>query len=174
MGFGRIIGNIGHILLSSFSVIDTSELRTYDWDGVFPKGDWHGWCDLFGEPYSVLFDTGEQTRESGWIYVLPLGRLPVNAKLTGAGVGVVGTVLLIFEGAMSLYDTMIRETPTDMQFLADVNGTTEIETHGIIDISRWNYVRLKSVVNMASGSVNVRLVTHDGVRPMDLPAGTGV
>lgn len=174
MRAGFFIRNLKHILLTSFSTIDVAELRTYDWDGIFPRGDWHGWCDLFGSPYSVLFDTGPQTRESGWIYVMPLGRLPINAKLTGAAADAAGTVQLIFEGAMSLYDTMIRDTPTDMQFIADVSGNTEVETHGIIDVHKWNYIRLQGVNNMSNRSVNVRLVTHDGVRPMNLPEGTGV
>lgn len=173
MRAGFVLRNLKNMLLASFSTINVAELRTYDWDGVFERAEWHGWCDLFGAPYRVLFNQGEQIVEGGWIDVIHLARLPITAKIT-AGAGVAGAAILRFEGAQSLYDDIIRDIPSDMEMIADVNGVTETETHGVIDVGIWNYIRFNSVINNASGPINLRIVTHDGVRPIQLPAGTGV
>lgn len=173
MRAGFFIRNIKSMLLASFSTIDRAELRTYEWDGIMPRAEWHGWCELFGSPYSVVFDTGEQVVEGGWIDIRHLGRIAINAKVTAAA-GINGSAILFFEGAMSLYDTMIRDMPTDMQMIANVVESVETETHGVIDIQKWNYYRFNKLVNNSNGAITLRLITHDGVRPADLPPGTGV
>lgn len=168
MRAGFFLRGLRGILLTSYSALDVAEIRAYDWDGQFPRHEWHGWTDLFGTPYSVLFNTGEQVREGGWIDVRHLSRLPITAKIT-AGAGIAGMATLIFQGAMDLVSLIMSENPTDMQFSADVVASAETETHDIIDVQRWNYIRFHSINNLANGAVNLRIVTHDGVTPINLP-----
>lgn len=167
----RILQLLKSLLLPSFSVLDVAELRTYDWDGIFPRAHWHGWCDLFGFPYRVVFDTGESSVPGGWVDVHHLGQISVNAKV-GAIAGINGEIIIQMQVAMSLYDVMMRDTPEDAQFTAEVVANTTTDTIGIVDISHWNYMRLFSVINNANGPITLQAVTHDGVYPVELPAGT--
>lgn len=170
----RFFRALKFIVSSAYCVLDTAELRTYDWDGVFPRAEWHGWCSMFGTPYKMRLNSGVLSAvPGGWLDVKVFGDLSVTAKVTGTGAGA-GVLSIQFQGAMSLFDGVIRDEPSNMQFSADIDGTDEIETHESINVARWNYIRFWSAENLSAVDVDLELVTHDGVRPVKLPAGTGV
>ncbi len=165
----RFLRLLKFIALAVYSTLDVAELRTYEWDGVFPLADWHGWCDMYGAPYQVLFNAGEHSVAAGWLEVIALGSLQVIADVTGEAPGVVGSVALQFQGALALDNSLTWVKPSDMQFSAEVLDDSSVRTVQTIDISAWNYIRFVDINNMASGAVRLRLMCHDGVRPVDLP-----
>lgn len=167
----RLLRLLKYIVLTAYSTINVAELLDYDWDGIFPRAEWHGWCSMFGNPYRVLFNPGESGVPGGWLDVAIFESIPITAKVTAVGAGV-GMISLQFQGAMSLFDRVIRDEPSNMQFSADIDGVTETETHDTINVDKWNYMRFFSANNTSNVAVNVELVTHDGVRPVILPAGT--
>ena len=154
--------------LCSYSTLGTAELRGYDWDGVFPRAEWHGWCDLYGDPYSVLFDVGSSSVAGGWVDVTTLASLEIFADITGSDPAAVGNILVQFQGAITLDNALLWNTPSDLQFSADFAADSIVRTLGRLDVLSWNYVRMLSVKNMGSHAASVRLMCHDGVRPVEL------
>ena len=161
------------VFMAAYSGIAQAELTNYDWDGLSPRAEIHGWCEMFGPTNQALFNVGESFTPGGWLDVTRLASLPIMAIVTGAGAGQ-GAVSIQFQGAMSLFDQVIRDEPSDMQFSANVNDTNAEETQETIDVARWNYIRFWSIDNMSAIAVTLQLRTHDGVRPITLPEGTGV
>ena len=157
------------VFLSTYSVLGTAELRAYDWDGVFPRALWHGWCDLYGDPYQALFNAGEHSVAGGWVDVAEHSSLVVIADITGSDPAAVGSIAIQFQGALALDNALLWDTPSDLQFSADVITDATVRTLGTLDIAKWNYIRMSSVNNMASHAASVRLMCHDGVRPVELP-----
>jgi len=169
----RFLRLLKFIALSVYSTVNQAEHQTYDWDGIFPRAEWHGWVAMFGPQNWLRVNPGEVFVPGGWLDIKVLASLPITAKVTGVGAGS-GVINLQFQGAMSLYDDVIRDEPSDMQFNADINGVNEVETHESIDVGRWNYIRFWSANNLSAVAVDVVLHTHDGVIPVELPEGTGV
>ena len=168
----RLFRLLKFIALSVYSSLDVGELRQYDWDGVFPRAEWHGWASLFGTPYKMRINAASEVFvPGGWFDVSIFESVPITAKVTGTGVGA-GMISLQFQGAMSVFDSIIRDEPSNMQFSADILDTNEVETHDTINVDKWNYFRFWSGNNQSAVNVDVELVTHDGVRPVILPSGT--
>lgn len=157
------------MVVSTYSTLGVAELRAYDWDEVFPRVDWHGWCDMFGSPYQSLFNVGEHSVAGGWIDVAIFTSLEVIADVTGAAPGAIGSVALQFQGALALDNALLWFKPSNMQFSVEVSGDSEVRTVQTIDVSAWNYIRFIDMNNMASDAITLRLMCHDGVRPVKLP-----
>lgn len=155
------------VFFTEFATLNIAELRQYDWDGVFPRRFWHGWCDFWGEPYQVTIDNGSHVVEGGWVDVRHLHRLPTACRVTGTGAGAAGRVDFIFQAAYDLINTDLQWFPNTLRADAMADGTTEVFENVELDVEQMSYIRIHSINNMGAVAVVCRVTTPDIVRPIN-------
>jgi len=164
--FSHLLELFKAVTCFSFSVLGEAEIRMYDWDGVFPLKHRHGWCDLWGTPYSVLFNNGLGIVEGGWVDVRHLSRIKMDIKVTGSDAGTIGSVDLQLQATFDYYKEDLLETPSQLSGNAPVSGNTpEVSNIVDLDVASYNYIRVYSVFNNCVDAVTVRVTTGDYVRP---------
>lgn len=166
----NLVNFIKASVLVTFSALDTAELLEYDWDGKFPRAHWHGWCEMWGSPYSVRVNNGEHVAEGGWLEIIHLARLSVTGQVTGANGSAAGRVDFRFQVAKDLFNSATYELP-GLAVSVEADGTnTEINTEAL-DVGSFNFIRVHTIQNYGAQPVDVRCITCDGVRPVKIPDG---
>ncbi len=156
------------IFFAGFSSLDVAELLQYDWNGMFPRRFWHGWCDLWGNPYSVRINNGSHAVEGGWVDVRHLHRLPTTCHVTGAGAGATGRVDFIFQAAYDLLNIDLQWFPDTLRIDMSATGVTEVLQTEELDVEQMSYIRIHSINNNNAVAVICRVTTPDMVRPVNL------
>ena len=159
--------------MAQFGNLGIAEIRSYPWDGVVPVRTAQGWTDLYGTPYSVLFNPGVSNVPGGWVDVRSFTSIQVVVHGTGGGAGVVGLVVVNFEAAFGsvLFGTSAQSlmeifSRADLVANVSINGTTEIKQANVIDVENISYLRVSGVNNLTAGQVTIRVVCPDTIKPV--------
>ena len=164
---GYVFNLIKTVLSSSFGTLNIAELLEYDWDGVYPRTFWTGWCEFWGNPYRVTIDSGSHDVLGGWVDVRHVNRLNVSCIAEGCDASAVGRVDFVFQAAYSIINDDLQWFPADLRIDALVNGTTAVVSTETLDVANMSYMRLYRIVNSGAEPVICRAITTNAVRPVN-------
>lgn len=162
---------LGAFFSASFGILDIAEILNYDWDGIFPLANWHGWTELYGNPFEVLVDgtdagSGIHIIEGGWLDMRYHDRIAVTCEVTGGNASAVGTVDFIFQAAFSMINPDQQWLQDDMRIDVLANADNTVRKTETLDVTSMSYMRLYSIRNRGVEPVIVRAITSDGVKPV--------
>ena len=157
---------LGAFFSASFGVLDVAEILNYDWDGIFPLAHWHGWTELWGNPYLVAIDNGEHVVEGGWLDVRYHDRIAFTCEVTGGDPTAVGTVDFIFQAAFSMVNPDQQWFQDDMRIDVLANADNTVRKTETVDVTSMSYMRLYSVRNRGAVAVVCRAICSDAVKPV--------
>ena len=161
----NLLRMIGAFFSAGFGVLNVAEILNYDWDGLFPLAHWHGWTELYGNPFNVTVDNGEHVIEGGWLDVRPHDRIAVTCEVTGGNASATGTVDFVFQAAFSMVNPDQQWLPDDMKIDVLADAANTVKKTETLDVTSMSYMRLFRVRNRGVEPVVVRAITSDGVKP---------
>lgn len=162
----NLLRMIGAFFSAGFGVLNVAEILNYDWDGMFPLAHWHGWTELYGNPYNATIDNGTHVVEGGWLDVRPHDRIAFTCEVTGGDASAAGTVDFIFQAAFDIINPDLQWFNNDMRIDVLANATNKVTKTETLDVTSMSFMRLHSIRNRGAVAVVCRAICSDGVKPI--------